>query len=34
MGHESQAYGSGAAKDALPGGSLLSLGILQIFKLS
>ena len=28
MGRESQGYGSGAAKDALPGGSLVSLGSL------
>ena len=33
MGHESQAYGSGAAKDALPGGSLVSLGRLHVCEL-
>ena len=28
MGRESQGYGSGAAKDAIPGGSLVRLGSL------
>ena len=30
MGRKRQGYGSGAAKDALPGGSLVSLGSLYV----